>query len=715
MNLKRFEGRLAGVRKVLSLIISVLLVFTFSGFTVSADSFTRQYKEDGTYRSIPAREAYAVDKVIKASDFGLDEPFEGITDMTSGPDGSIYLLCGENSKLFLFDSNYNFIHEVLLKDTSGTEISFKGAQGIFLDKNGDIYIADTENGRIIIAGQDYVVKQISEAPVSDILPDDFQYKPTSIVKDADGYTFVLSFGCYYGALMFSPNGEFDGFYGSNTVQTTALDTLSYLWDMLTKNETKKAASMKKLPYSFVDFSIDSEGYLVTCTGKTQYLNGTGQIQKISGNGSNILYKRDLRGGSISSSVVNFLEQSVVHRKNAGRTQSLDSIVTDNENFIFALDKTYGLVYVYDNECNLLNAFGGGVGTGNKLGTFNTTVALALNGSDVLVADYENNSVTVFCLTEYGKLLRSAQTMYIKGDYNEAKPLWEKVLSYDRGNQLAYSGLAMAFYNEGDYNTSLEYAKNGLDYSVYDLAWQALFSNFFADNFLWIVFFVFAVIGGIVAIIVIKKKRGLVLINNPKITTMFSVPFHPYRAFEEIKYKNKGSLPIAFVLSGILFLTFALQTTSSGFLFTYSSPKDFDVLFTLIQTVVLLGLWSISNWLICSLFSGKGKLSEVYIASVYALNPLIIYTIVRIILSHFLPLSGVAFMDGLQDVVVLFTFYLICIAIMTVHEFDFFKFLLTGIVTILFMLLIVFVIFLISVLLKEFFGFVASVYNEIVYR
>lgn len=702
------------MKRVISVIASAVVLLSLLSFTASADSFTREYKEDGSYRSVPSRQAYAVRKVITASGLGLSESFEGITDVTSGPDGKVYLLCGETSKLFILNSDYTFLREAVIEDKNGV-VSFSGAQGIFVDKNGRVYIADTENGRIIIANQKDKVEKIWEAPVSDILPEDFRYKPTSIVSDADGFTFVLSFGCYYGALVFSPEGNFTGFYGSNTVQTSALDTLSYLWDMMTKNDTKRAASLKKLPYSFVDFSIDPEGYLVTCTGKTQYTNGTGQIQKISGNGANILYKRDLRSGSVSSSAVNFLEQTVIRRKNIGRTQSFNSVETDSDGFIYALDRTYGLIYVYDSECNLLNGFGGGVGTGDRAGTFNTAVALALCRDDILVADYENRSITVFGLTDYGKLLRSAQTMYIKGDYNEAKPLWEKVLSFDRGNQLAYSGLAMASYNEGNYEAALEYAESGLDYSVYDLSRQALFSAFFAKNFLWIVFVAVIVIAGIAVLFVMKKKRGLVFIDNPKATTMLSVPFHPFRSFEEIKYKKRGSMPAAFILTALLFAAFTLKSKASGFLFTYSSPKDYDLFFTLLQTVGIIVLWSVSNWLICSLFSGKGKLSEVFIVTVYSLIPLVVYTFLRVVLSRFLPLSGVAFMNGLEDAIVIFTFFLICIAIMAVHEYDFFKFLITAVVTLLFMVLIVFVLFLISVLLKELFGFIGSVYNEIAYR
>ena len=73
------------------------------------------------------------------------------------------------------------------------------------------------------------------------------------------------------------------------------------------------------------------------------------------------------------------------------------------------------------------------------------------------------------------------------------------------------------------------------------------------------------------------------------------------------------------------------------------------------------------------------------------------------------------MDGLQTVAWIFTFFLLCIAIMTVHEYDFFKFLITGIVTVLFMILIVFILFLLALLFGQLWEFISTVYVEIAYR
>jgi len=481
---------------------------------------------------------------------------------------------------------------------------------------------------------------------------------------------------------------------------------------LTKNDEKRAASVKSMPYSFVDLAIDNEGYMITCTGQIKNKTGKGQIRKISPTGQDILYKRLTTGSSVSSSSVNFLENKMNPRQGE---QNFCSLAVDADGFVYALEDKYGLIYVYDKDCNLVNGFGGGMQNGIQKGTFHTAVSLAVNGTSVIVADKYNCSVTVFEITDYGKLLREAHTMYIKGNYIEAESLWKEVLKNDRSNQAAYRGLAMASYSRGDYDTALEYAKSGLDYTVYDLAWQAQIKNFIEDYFILIIIVVLLVLVGIVALFVLKKRKKTEIIKNIKVKTALSVTFHPFRSFEEIKYKNRGSLITAVVLLFLLYIGFVLKATASGFLYLEVSPQNFNMLYTLAQTIGLVLLWSIANWLVCSMFNGKGRLKEVFISTVYSLIPLIVYIYVYVILSHFLPLAGVGFLNSIMTVIWIYTFFLLSVALMTVHEYDFFKLMLTSIVVLFLMIIILFILFLFYMLFGQVIDFVYGIYDEIAFR
>ena len=700
------------------LICLFLTVFLSSATCVkaaSSDSYTRVDIPGDTTEVRLSREMYTASKEVSAASLGLEEAFEGITDIFCTDSGKIYLLCGEKSRLTEISSDYSSARDINVTD-DGTTVDFSGAKGVYCDGDGNIYIADTSNSRILITDRNGILKKTLEAPVSSLIPEDFLYQPTAVAKDDQGYIYILSLGCYYGALLYNPEYEFMGFYGANTVESSALDTLSYLWDKLTSNEKKKSSSVKKLPYSFSDFSFDSEGYMVTCTGSINNSiyqdKGVGQIKKISHNGSNILYKRNLNGESETSSSVDFLESQ--YAQGAG-TQELVSVDVSYDDYIFALDRGNGVIYIYDSECNLMSAFGGGFGEGDRLGLFKKPSALTFNGNSVLVADEAKLSFTVFEPTEYGTLLRQAQTLYIKGNYEEAKELWEKVLKLNRNCQLAYRGLAMAYYNSGDYEAALEAARIAVDYFVYDLAWKEIASDFVADNFIVILLIIVAVAAAIISLIYYLRKNNKRLIRNPRLLLLFRAPFHPFETFDDLKYKKMGSLKIAVAITGLFYLASVLNVTASGFLYTNTLLRNYNSLYTLGGTIGLLLLWSVCNWLVCSMFNGKGNFKEVYEATCYSIAPWVLFLFIKVILSNFLPLACVGIINGIETALLIYTFFLICVAMIKVHEYDFFKFILTGIVVVFFMILVIFVILMCAILIAQFGSFIVSVYDEVAHR
>ena len=678
------------------------------------DSFTHYVQADGKNKSGLSQDMFTASKLITASSLGLDKALTGLSDICCGKDGRVYLLAGEKSEIVVLNNDYSLLKAFELYDSDNNKVTFEGAQGIYVDSDNKIFVADTRNSRIIITDISGKVSDFLTQPESDIIPDDFFYQPYRLLKDNNGYTYILSLGCYYGALQYSPENEFMGFYGANTTDATASDTISFIWDKFTKNDQKKKYTAKNLPYSFVDIAMDPQGYLITCTGRTdEKTNGAGQIRKISAGGHNILYKRDTNGKSILSTAYNFLEDNIIKFNGETLIQNIVSVDCDNNGIIYALDQTFSLIYVYDSNCNLLGGFGGGTQKIKQLGVFSKAVSVKSHGTDVLVVDSDNNAVTVFNLTEYGSLLMEAQQLYNKGDYADAKPLWEQILSQNRANQQAYRGLAIAYYSEGKYQKALEYAKAGMDYMVYDLAWQAILKKFIADHFILLIIPV-AILLGLIIFLVFSKKK-LLQIKNLKVKYALRALLHPFDSFRTIKEKNLCSYRIAIVLNVMLLLSGVLKDVASGFLFSSYSPVTYNIFISLLRTVCLLLLWAVSNWLVGCLLTGNASFKEVYVASTYAIMPVIAYNLIYTLLSYVLPLSGVSFINGLEVIMVLYIFFLMSVAIMEMQEYDFKKFIITGILTILLMMLIAFVIFLIGILFQQIWETITTVYTEISYR
>lgn len=221
-----------------------------------------------------------------------------------------------------------------------------------------------------------MVHKTLELPDSDLIPASFVYRPLKLTKDSKGYTYVLSEGSYYGALMYSPDDQFIGFYGANTVSSTPLQALSYVWDLLTSNNIKQSKTARTLPYQFSNLFTSSDDFVYTCTGATSTSsNGSGQIQMLSPSGTNVLYKREITGSSINASDFNFAEDEYITRLKENKLQSFVDLTVDEKGFIYSVDRTYGKIYIYDHDCNQLSAFGGGFGAGDTLGTFTSPSAI----------------------------------------------------------------------------------------------------------------------------------------------------------------------------------------------------------------------------------------------------------------------------------------------------------------------------------------------------
>lgn len=708
-------------RKFMKRIVVFCLGFAvlMSSFTASAanpaEAYINQDDVDGGVETVYSRDVYQAVRQINASSLGV-EKLEGITDVYCDKEGDIYLLDGKTSQILILNQDYEFVQKLDIREEDGSSCTFAGAEGIYVNQDKEIFIADTLSARVLIANSDGVVKQILETPESDVIPEDFYFQPKRVLEDNEGYFYVLSSGCYYGALLYSSEYEFLGFYGANEVESTILNTLSYLWELLTSNDEKKSQQAQVLPYTIIDMAMDDKGYVYTGTGlRESYQVGKGQIRKISPGGSNILYHREFNGTATSASNYNFMEPEIVKRLGYNRNQNLVAIDVSGQGYIYALDATYGKIYMYDKDCNLITVFGSGTGTGTQLGTFKAPVSLATCGNDVLVADSESASLTLFRLTDFGETLLQAQKLYFDSNYVEAMPYWEEILKQDGNSRLAYRGLGKAYYVQGDMDAALKYSKLGMDYATYDDAHQEQITEFVQSNFIWLFLLLILVIAALVALLLAIKKRETPLIRNEKLHCFFTALLHPFRSFHDVKYKKLGSMKLAIGVTALLLLSAILTNTRCGFLFRRNDAESYSALFTVAQTAGLLILWSVANWAICTIMDGKGRLKEVYIVSSYAVLPLALYNLIYLALSHVVNVESVDAIVGFKTLVLIYTFYLLCVGIMTVHEYNFPKFLWTSIVAVLIMILVVFIGFVLVILIQQLGNFLLSLYMEVVYR
>ncbi len=710
--------------RVVSLCVVAVMLFGFTAQASSANSFTH-WDTAADQLIVPSKDMYRPLKSFGGADLGItnDEgeivALDGITDIFCTPDGMTYLLCGEAGKsgerggakgrLYLLNKDYTLNREIVVLDDAGAYVDYDGALGVYVEGE-TIYLCDTTNNQVLILGQDGVVTGKLTVPDSDVIPDNFLFQPMELARDSDNNLYVLSQGSYYGALMYNTDMEFAGFYGANTVEYTVLDVFGQLWDMLTTTDAKREQKIRALPYAFISMTADSRGYIYTTT-RTQ----KGQVRMLSPGGTNILKNRDLHGEASDSTGFNFREEDEVSTFKETLTQELAVIDVNDAGYIYVLDITYGFVYIYDVDCNLLSVFGGGVKQGKELGMFEMANSMSLNGDHVLVGDAATNRVTVFEMTPYGKLVQQAEDLYLIGDYADSKPLWEEVLAQDSNSRLAYRGLGKAYYALGEYEKSMQYAEDAYDYVTYDQAYRQVRNANLTKNFVWVFVAIVVVVALVIVFLLFMKKREKSMFDNIKLRTFMNAMVHPFQSFTDIKYKGYGSMTIAVVMIVLFAFTSTLRITGSSFLFRDTDVYSYNSLFTLATTAGLLVLWIVTNWLACTLMEGKGTMSEIAIATSYSMAPMILYNVLFLGLSYVLSYEDAALLGALSTVMLIYTAFLLIVSIMTVHEYTFGKLIWSTLITAFFMILVVFVIFMMVVLMQQLFNFITSLYTEVAYR
>ncbi len=656
---------------------------------------------------------------VTAADMGVGN-FGELTDIYA-TDGKIYLLDSGNmeeqpeGRVIILDENYKKIDEFSEVYLDGAPVTFEKSKGIFVNK-GLIYISDTTHGRVLVVDENHNVVRTFIKPESEMWPDDLNFNPVKVVIDNMDYVYILCDGSFYGAAMFEPETfEFKGFFGANVVSTTVLQAMNNLWDLLFSNNTKLSKSEKTLPFSFVDMVLGADGYLYTCTGKsgtkTKYTPGS--VRRLNPTGNNILIDKSKDTPSNSSLVV-FGTQTTAKSKGMDIAHDICSITVDDNNFIYVLDAPYGRIYMYDVECNLITTIGGGVAEGTQQGTFRRAQAITSMNDTIYAIDVTKKSIIPFRINSYGKMVQEAQALTMSGDYLDAAPIWQEVLTLDRNSILAYRGLAKAALLEDKYEEAMDYALAGYDRNTYSQAYEYVRKEFLEKNFTFIFIGVILLVVVLFVLLHFKKKYNVVLIKNKKLKIALGTILHPADTFYEIKRNNNGSVLIA---TGILLLWYVGKIIgyTSGFIFNKTDITDANAWYALAQTVGLVLLFVCANWLVCVLFEGKGKFKDIYVATCYSIMPLVIGAFGYDILSNVLTLQETNFITILNYACILYTAVLLIMALINIQEFGFGKFVFTTIVTLLAMILVVFLIFLVAILLQQASDFAKTVFLEAVYR
>ena len=201
----------------------------------------------------------------------------------------------------------------------------------------------------------------------------------------------------------------------------------------------------------------------------------------------------------------------------------------------------------------------------------------------------------------------------------------------------------------------------------------------------------------------------------KIIWPFRVLTHPVQAFNEIKYEKRGSIFLSVLILFLWFLSNTFQFLEQGFIFNKNRVEDLKALDQFMSSAMIIILWCIANWAICTLLNGEGWFREIWVCNCYAVMPQIITIVPMTLISKVLVSDEAAFVSIITSVVFAWMVLLMFLANTIVHQYSGWMSFASMILTVFGVLILLLLGVLVFSLFLEIWNFAKNIYDEMILR
>ncbi|MGN0384947.1 MAG: gluconolactonase [Lachnospiraceae bacterium] len=457
------------LKKIFIACLTVCMMVTAFGEEVNAssipyDTYNYDYRE--YIHFTPA--AYVPDRCISGEQLLYNGESIGAfvtpQDMCKAPNGDVYIADTGNNRIVVLDNGLKYVKNIITGYyKNGVLDTFNQPYGVAVSQNNQIYIADSQNRRIVVLNMDGSLEKIVSDPKSESLEEGYVFVPLKVTVDYADRIYVIAQNMFEGIMVFESDGKFASFFGT-------IDVKISLWEKFWKRlATKEERSRQQLyiPTEFTGIDIDPDGFVYATNIDSSGVQG---VRRLNPRGEDVIKKG--QNGNVGGDL--WIQGSTEY---AGPSQFTDVVYRKN-GIYSCLDKKRGRIFTYDHEGNLLYIFGG---LGTQKGTFSMPVAIEDIGEQIAVLDATNAEIISFNVTEYGSLINQAVSLRYDGDETLAVALWERVLQLDENNELANTGIGKAYLTAGDYVNAMKYLKLGMNRDYYSIAYRRYRNEILTKN------------------------------------------------------------------------------------------------------------------------------------------------------------------------------------------------------------------------------------------
>ena len=714
-------------------VVFAALFILITAIPVSAASYsTYTYSIDG--ESLASPDAYTPERVIDSAYMGLEVKLNSPTDIEVDKEGNVYICDPTNNRIVILNKYYKFKSEITtFVNDQGVNDGLSGAKGLFvwegleIDENGNyytgkhIYVADTNNSRLVVLDGDGNYERTIEQPESEILETNELFTPVAVAVDQSGRIYVISSSTYQGVISLTNDGTFAGYIGA---QKATYNALQLVWRKFQTAE-QRAKSEKNVSTEYNNIAIDDEGFIYITSNALEA--GTlssairsnnpayAPVKKLNTSGDDIMRRN---GFFLPAGEVNF-RSSVTSTDNtiSGPSSIVDVALGPNGTWSIC-DENRSKIFTYDKNGELIFAFGD---MGSQLGNLQRICGIVYSGDKLIALDFLTSSFTIYKRTEYGNLLMVAIADNNDRKYDLAIDDWKAILQRNNNFDAAYIGLGKAYYRKGDWNTSMEYFKSAYDTENYSDTFK-MWRKDWVEKYILVIPLV--VIVFCVAVFFFFKFANKVnknaAVNGKKKTfweeVLYSMHliFHPFDGFWDLKHEKRGSVRAALFILLLAVISFAYQGIGQAYLF---NPRGgyASIIGQLTGLLVPLLLGTTANWCLTTLFDGEGSFKDIFVALCYSLTPIVLLVPLSTLLTHVVTNAEKGFISLLLSVCYVWVGLLIFFALMVTHDYSLGKNVLTIVGTIVCAAVIMFVAVLFSSLIIKMVSFVSNIIIELQYR
>lgn len=196
---------------------------------------------------------------------------------------------------------------------------------------------------------------------------------------------------------------------------------------------------------------------------------------------------------------------------------------------------------------------------------------------------------------------------------------------------------------------------------------------------------------------------------------FHVISRPFDGFWDLAHEHKGNLAAANTFLFLFLLNRILTLLCTNFQFISAPIQHINIFEEAASLLIPFLVLCVANWAMTTLFDGKGRFKDIYMAMCYALLPIVLIQMPLILISNMLSFEEGSFYSVLMGISIVWTAFLIFVGLMQIHDYSPGKSFIFLFVTLFGACVIIFLALVFFSLLSDAIGYFISIYREIAYR